>query len=309
MDWQADTGTNLWVFPRGSSRDDGLGGKLSWTSKFGSVVSGAYDLMSVDGINEAGLAAHQLFLPESNYGERDGTRPALSVAVWMQYILDNFDTVDAAVAWMRESQLQIVAQADPLSGTAVTLHLALEDASGDSAIIEYLDGFPQIHHDRAYTVMTNSPPFPEQLKLLSKIEGFGGDQPLPGGTPAQERFARASFYLSRLPAPTTQTEAVASLLSVIRNASQPFRTPDPNAPHASQTRWRTLTDVTAGVYIFESTTRPNIVWVRLDGLDFSEGAPTLTLPLATDTGLEGGLVGDVTGDFVVAAPMQFLSAV
>jgi penicillin V acylase-like amidase (Ntn superfamily) len=59
--------------------------------------------------------------------------------------------------WMQDSQLRIGAQDDPLSGRAVTLHLALDDASGDSAIVEYLDGTPRIWHDPSYAVMTNSP--------------------------------------------------------------------------------------------------------------------------------------------------------
>ena len=31
-------------------------------------------------------------------------------------------------------------------GTRATVHLALEDAAGDSAIIEHLDGKPVVHH-------------------------------------------------------------------------------------------------------------------------------------------------------------------
>ncbi len=308
MDWAEDTDTNLWAFPRGMRRDDGIDGALAWSSRYGSVAAGAYDLMTVDGLNEAGLAAHQLFLPESNYGELDGSRPALSVAVWMQYVLDNFATVAAAVAWIDEVQLAIAAQSDPKSGRAVTLHLALEDRSGDSAIVEYLDGAPRIHHDRHYTVMTNSPPFEQQLQLLARYEGLGGDAPLPGGTAADERFARAAYYLSRLPAPTSRTEAVASLLSIVRNASQPFREPDPDKAFSSQTQWRTVTDLSDGTYVFESAHRPNIVWVTIDALDLSEGAPVRRLDLAADRGLEGGLAGDVSAAFADAEPLRFLPA-
>jgi penicillin V acylase-like amidase (Ntn superfamily) len=59
MDWVEDTKSNLWIFPRGISRD-GLAGKnsLKWTSKFGSVITAAYDVSSTDGINEKGLAGH-----------------------------------------------------------------------------------------------------------------------------------------------------------------------------------------------------------------------------------------------------------
>jgi len=299
---------DLWAFPRGMSRDDGIDGTLSWTSNYGSVVATAHDLMSVDGLNDAGLAAHQLFLPESQYGIADPSDTALSVAVWMQYILDQFDTVAAAVEWMRSSDLKIVAQNDPSTGLGATLHLALEDTTGDSAIIEYLDGSATIHHGPAYTVMTNSPPFAQQLELLSQIEGFGGERPLPGGTDADQRFARAAHYLTRLPAPKSQTEAVASLLSVMRNASQPFRLPDPDKPFASQTIWRTIIDLTAGAFVFEATTRPNVIWVNLAELDLSEGAPAQRLDLSADNGLEGGLVGNVSNQFVASEPMAFLRA-
>ncbi|WP_328865389.1 linear amide C-N hydrolase [Streptomyces sp. NBC_00304] len=308
MDWMEEMATNLWAFPRGMAREDGLDGTLTWASAYGSVVAAAHDLMTVDGVNEAGLAAHQLFLPESDYGERDESRPALSVAVWMQYVLDNFATVSDAVAWIESSQLQVVAQTDPSSGKPVTLHMALDDRTGDSAVVEYLDGTPRVHHDRAYTVVTNSPPFEEQLARLRTVEGLGGAEPLPGGTDPSDRFARAAYYLSRLPQPGSTTEAVASLLSVMRNAAQPFRVADPDKPYASQTIWRTLVDLTNGIYVYESTSRPNIVWVRMSGLDLSEGAPALKLDLAGDTGLEGGLVGDVTGSFTQAPAMSFLPA-
>lgn len=308
MDWMEDTETNLWAFPRGMDRSDGLDGKLTWTSKQASLVASAHDLMTVDGFNEAGLAAHQLFLPESDYGEPDAHRPILSVAVWMQYVLDNFATVADAVAWIEREQLAIAPQSDPVSGHDVTLHMALDDAAGDSAIIEYLHGTPGIHHDRSYTVMTNSPPFDEQLRRLSRIAGLGGSEPLPGGTDADQRFARAAYYLERLPAPHDSTEAVASLLSVMRNAAQPFRVPDPDKPYASQTQWRTVADLTNRGYVFESAHRPNIVWARLSGLELSEGGPARKLDLVADTGLEGGLVGDVTDRFVEAPPMQFLPA-
>lgn len=308
MDYEVDLRTNLWAFPRGLTHDNGVDDSLSWTSSYGSVVAAAYDLASTDGINEAGLGGHLLWLSESDYGERDPERPALSASAWVQYMLDNFSTVADAVDWMRRSRVQIRTSGDPVTGATVTVHLALDDRSGDSAIIEYTDGEPHIWHDRSYTVMTNSPPFAEQLERLREIEGFGGDRPLPGGTDADQRFARAAYYLDRLPAPTDRTRAVAELLSVMRNASQPFREPDPDHPNASTTQWRTITDHVDGVYVFEDTSRPNIVWARLDGLDLSEGAPVRKLDLVADTGLEGGLVGEVSPHFEVSEPMEFLRA-
>ena len=59
--------------------------------------------------------------------------------------------------------------------------------------------------------------------------------------------------------------------------------------------------------MFESTTRPNIVWADLDRLNLSEGAPQLKLELTSKLALEGGIAGDVAGDFEDHGPMTFLS--
>ncbi|KAA8960870.1 linear amide C-N hydrolase [Mycobacterium sp.] len=308
MDYHRDTATNLWTLPRGIQRSDGVGGSLSWTARYGSLVAAAYDLMSVDGLNESGLSGHILWLAESDYGTRDPSRPALSVAVWLQYFLDNFATVAEAVAWITDTGVQVVPLADPGTGEIPAVHLALDDATGDSAIVEYLDGTPTVWHDRSYRVMTNSPPYHDQLELLARIEGFGGDQPLPGSTLASDRFARASYYLSRLPKPDNPVAAIAGMLSVIRNAAQPFRIPDPGKPDASQTIWQTVADLTNKRYVFSSTTRPNIVWADLAGLEFDPAAPARKLDLTADTALEGGLVGDVTTRFVASPPLRFITA-
>src|SRR5699024_10515848 len=46
MDFAHDLLTNLWKMPRGVRRDDGVTGKLSWESKYGSVIAAGYDIAS-----------------------------------------------------------------------------------------------------------------------------------------------------------------------------------------------------------------------------------------------------------------------
>ncbi|MFI6152507.1 linear amide C-N hydrolase [Kitasatospora sp. NPDC051170] len=327
MDWKQSLGTNLWVLPRGVDRI-GIGAEdpnpLTWTARYGSLVAAAYDSATTDGINEAGLAVHVLWLAESDFGERDPALPAVSVASWAQLFLDRFASVAEALAHLAEHPFQVRPQYDAHSDTVSTVHLALDDAAGDSAIIEFLDGEPRVHHGRQYTVMTNSPPFDEQLELLRQYQGFGGDQPLPGTTAAADRFARAAYYLEHLPPTDGSTaRAYAALLSVMRNAAQPFGTPDPQRPNISSTIWRTLSDLTNRVYVFESSFSPNIVWVRLDRLDFTRAA-RLDLSAAdpASVGAGGGagggggagadglsdLVGDVSGRFEAAEVFEAMSA-
>lgn len=307
MDFHKDLLTNLWKQPRGVQRDDGVTGALRWTSKYGSVIATAFDIISVDGINEAGLAGHVLWLAESTFGTPDAGRTQLSQAIWLQYFLDNFATVADAVAWIAQTDVQVVQMADPTGGKPPAIHLALDDASGDSAIIEYIEGKATVYHDRAYRVMTNSPTFDKQLELVKAFTGLGGSEPLPGSTEAADRFARATYYAGRLPAPAGQVEAIASMFSVIRNAAQPFRIPDPGKPEASQTIWQVVLDLTNKRYVYESTTRPNIVWVDLADLDFSEGSPQLKLDLIGELAVQGGIAGNVSNRFEDKGPMTFLS--
>jgi penicillin V acylase-like amidase (Ntn superfamily) len=252
-------------------------------------------------MNDAGLGAHMLWLAESDYAERDPARPALAPSIWMQYFLDNFATVADSVRFLEHTPVQLVAQVDPVSGEDITVHLVLDDSSGDSATVEYVDGQLRIHHGRSFNVVTNSPPFDEQLENLSRFDGLGDDALLPGSGEADDRFVRASYYLRWLPEPSSNREAVAELLSVTRNASQPFGTTAADRPNIAATIWRTVSDLTSGVYFFESASDPNIVWIQIADLDLSAGAPTLKLDLngASD------LVGDVTARFAPAEPFAF----
>ncbi len=53
MDWKEDSRSNIWIFPRGMQRSGEISkNPLRWTSKYGSVVTAAYDICSTDGMNE-----------------------------------------------------------------------------------------------------------------------------------------------------------------------------------------------------------------------------------------------------------------
>ncbi|ATM71557.1 linear amide C-N hydrolase [Klebsiella pneumoniae] len=179
--------------------------------------------------------------------------------------------------------------------------------NGDSCIIEYSGGQAVVYHSPEYRVMTNSPTYDKQLAQVRTFSGLGGEQPLPGSTLASDRFARASYYVSRLNQPATQIEAIAAMFSVMRNAAQPFRVPDPGKPEASQTLWQVVMDLTHRRYVFESTTRPNIVWVNFDELDFSTTSPQAKLNLVDDLTLENGIAGNVSRHFKQGETLTLLT--
>ncbi|WP_116131804.1 linear amide C-N hydrolase [Tropicimonas sp. IMCC34043] len=306
MDWTARMGTKLMAMPRGIERD-GLTdvNPLQWTSKYGSVVSAVWDCATADGLNDAGLNVNLLYLAESKYGERDPSRPGLSVALWVQYFLDTCATVAEAVEAAKSFQIQPIELIHKGEKADAPVHLSFSDPSGDSAIVEVLDGETQIHHGPQYNVMTNSPPFDEQLVLLKQYEGLGGKKPIPGTMEAEDRFARGAFYLTKLPDdPGSYQAAVAGVLSVIRNMATPFGANDPVRPNISATIWRSISDCTNKRYYFEFCDMPNVVWVDLANLNLDAGAPTLIFDLAAD--LEAS--GEVSGKFKPTDPLVFQKA-
>lgn len=292
MDWKTPWPVDLWLSPRGSARDGRAGeNSLTWSAVHGALAAAGH--ATVDGMNEAGLAAHMLWLTEADYGVRDTRVPGLSVALWAQFYLDRFATVAEAVEWTRTQPMQIVGLS--FEGLQATGHLALEDKTGDSAIIEYIGGVPRIYHDRTYTVLTNSPPFDQQLAALKRYRGFGGELPLPGTTQAADRYVRAAYYRNHLPQPVDRQAAVAGVISVARNVAQPFGEVDPDQPNISPTRWRTVCDLTNGAYYFESTSNPTLVVARLSELDFAGGVRKVDLTNRPER------MGDVTDAFEPAA--------
>jgi penicillin V acylase-like amidase (Ntn superfamily) len=305
MDWNADIGTNLWIFPKGMERSGEAGrNSLRWTSKYGSVIASGFDVATTDGLNEAGLCANLLWLAESQYPAFDRSKPGLSVAAWAQYVLDNFATVQEAVNALRGEPFTIVTDTVPGETRLAMLHLSMSDATGDSAIVEYIDGKQVIHHGRKYQVMTNSPIFDEQLALNEYWKQIGGTVMLPGTNRAGDRFTRALFYVNAIPKDENPVIALASVFSVIRNVSVPFGITTPNEPNISSTRWRTVADQKRTLYFFESALTPSTFWVDLKQVDFSsQTGKVKKLDLGKDQ--RNVFSGNTVKDFKEAEPFKF----
>jgi choloylglycine hydrolase len=299
MDWPESTEPKLTVFPRGTKHDGGLVGQgperavkenpAKWTAKYGSIVTTIYGLGAVDGVNEKGLGIHLLYLNDTDFGPRDAKKPGLHAGLWGQYVLDNAASVEEALKVLEKVQIVPV----EARGHKANVHLAMEDASGDSAIVEYIDGKPLIHHGRQYTIMTNDPKYDDQLALLKKQDFSkpSSTMPLPGNVNPEDRFQRATYYSAMLPEPKNDREAVAGVLAIARNVSVPF-----GAPYKGfgiyNTEYRTAIDLGKRWYFFELSNAPSLVWADLTKFNLKSGAPVMMLDPDSIS-----LAGDVTGKF------------
>ncbi len=181
-----------------------------------------------------------------------------------------------------------------LDGIKATLHLAIEDSTGDSAIVEYIDGEPVVHHGCEYRVMTNDPAYDEQLANLARYDFTNATRqtPLPGNVDPRDRFVRASYYLQMLPEPESEREAIASILAIARNVSVPFGAPNNLPGSLYNTEYRTAIDLKNLRYCFELTTAPNVIWIDMSNFNLAPGSPVMVLD---PDDIE--LTGNVSGKF------------
>jgi penicillin V acylase-like amidase (Ntn superfamily) len=297
MDWPESTDPTIVAFPRGRERNGGRLGDavaipdnpLTWTSTYASLVTLVYGIGTADGFNEAGLAMHALYLQSTDVGARDSRRPGIQMALVGQYLLDLAGSVAEALALLDTFQSVMVTA----RGHAATLHFALEDSTGDSAIIEFAGGEPVVHHGSQFTIMTNDPTYDEQLALVAQ-QDFSNpscEMPLAGNVNAIDRFQRATYFAALLPESADARQGLAGVMAIMRNVSVPF-----GAPYADfgvyNTEYRTVIDLKDKLYLFELSTSPNVIWVDFDQLKLTDRSGPLEINPYDDS-----LVGDVTGRF------------
>lgn len=283
MDWPTTTEPVLTVLPRGMRRDGGLlaGHRIEqnnpavWTSKYGSIVTTVYGLGSVDGFNEKGVGMHMLYFVATDFGARDAAKPGVQAGLWGQYVLDNAASVIEALTLLDAIQPLMVEH----DGIKASLHLAIEDATGDSAVIEYIGGKATVFHGREHRIMTNDPSYPEHLanRATYNFDGATRQTEIPGNVDPRHRFIRADYYRQMLPEPKNEREAIAGILAIARNVSVPFGAPNNVPGSLYNTEYRTAMDLTNRQYYFELATTPSVIWAGIGQFDLSEGSSVMLL--------------------------------
>jgi choloylglycine hydrolase len=284
------TDPKLHVMPRGLSKSGAKFGNQTivtknpakWISRYGSIVVSTQNTSVFDGMNEKGLAAHSLSLPVTDYGVRDVSRQGIQMALWVPYILDNAATVAEAIALLPRIQpVQVV-----VDGFAMKLSLSIEDRSGDSAVIEYLNGQAVIYHDPQNCIMANTE-LNESRDFLASNYNFNFETstrstPLPGNGRSLDRFVRATFFRHFLGMmkPRSLMEVYAALMSVMRNTSNPIGAPGDipgqGAGRGDETDWRSLCDLTNLAYVFENPRSLTLLKTDLKRINFGVGSGVRT---------------------------------
>ncbi|KAH6681028.1 nucleophile aminohydrolase [Plectosphaerella plurivora] len=302
LDFVTPTNSTIYAFPAGLKRNGGIeDNPLQWTSKYGSATAIMFNLVFTEGLNTEGLTGSALYLGGSDYGTRDSSIPGLSVGNWLQYFLDMYATVNETVTAVcpqggQPAKFQVVPK-EVLPGIKSHVHLAFTDKSGDNVIMEYVGGKLTCWHSVEYNIMTNEPTFDQQLAIREYWAPVA-NYSLPGSPRPADRFVRLSNYAQKIPTAKDLTTAVSYTAGLVRAVSNPMFPVSLEAVSTEDTwptYWRTYIDLVDGMFFYESTTSPLLVWFSIKDFDLSTSGKIAGLYMTGEPWRE--LSGDVTTKF------------
>lgn len=298
LDWKTPIPTNVYVYPRGmKKKGNNLPGSIEWTSKYGAVYAVGYDGGVTEGMNEKGLVVNGLFCKGTIY-ENQSTmdRPPMSLAMFTAWLLDLCATTDEVVDIVKKHDFNI-SGATFDGGTVSALHWGVTDATGNSAIFEFVNGDINVYVGKELKVLTNDPDYPSMSAINKYWEAKGGTNTLPGTVSSPDRFVRASFFDKHVE-PTSDADLGASICRTIMfDVSVPFTYTVGDA-NVSMTQWRSFSNVRDLRYYFDLVTNSGFFYVDLNKCDLRPGAPVMKI----DTSKSGNYVGEANDKMFKTEP-------
>lgn len=267
LDWFSEDGLVI-VNPRQVQKSALLMSGSSparWVSRYGSVTfnSGGWELPS-GGMNEAGLVVECMWLNETQYPAPDA-RTALNSLQWVQYQLDNCQTVEEVVA----TDQKVRVETDVLR---VPQHYLVCDAAGNCATIEYLNGKTVCHRGKQLfcRVLANEPY--AAAAADAKLHPTAGDLgKKPDVNAPFTRFERAAARAAAFQSGTPR-ENLDCAFGILEEVS------------ANNTVWRLVYDVTARQIHYRTRSHPGVRTLDLKKMDFACHLPVQFFELHPSTG-------------------------
>lgn len=170
-DWMIGDGM-IFVNKRGVEKSAFVSGNETparWVSKYGNVTFNQYGRDNPSGgMNETGLVIELMWLDNTQYPKPD-SRPVVDVLEWIQYQLD----ISANIQ-------EVIKNAEAVRiSSSVKLHYLVNDKSGNSATVEFLNG---------------------------KTVAHTGEK-LPFAALTNDIYEKSAAYAKKMPSKETQTES------------------------------------------------------------------------------------------------------
>jgi len=238
---------------------------LTWVSKYGSITFNTFCRDFVDGgMNEAGLFIQEMSLVENKYPE-DAAKPRFFMMLWMQYVLDNFESVDQVVDSAREVVID-----------GWNWHFFTADAAGNTAAIEFIGGKPVLTYGQAMpvTVLCNDT-YTTEMERLQKYEGFGGNKPV---------FLKGDPRTRGAEEPVEDDRFVNAATLIKRTADSPLPPLEYGMKILEEmawegTQWSYVCDLTNKKIRFRTKDSPQLKELSFEGFDLDPRSPTRMLDI------------------------------
>lgn len=230
------------------------------------LVQGGYPLF-YDAMNEAGLCMAGLnFVGNAQYFKSVGARDEVAQYEFIPFILSRCQSVEEAVEVIRKIRLTDRQFCENLP--CAQLHWMISDAERD-IVVECTKSGMQIF-ENAFGVLTNNPPFGEQLLNVSDYMHLSASQPennffkgvdmqryslgmgaigLPGDLSSRSRFVRAAFVRNNCICGDGNTDGVNALFNILGSVRQ-VRGCNVIKDGCETTLYTSCCDASAGIYCY-----------------------------------------------------------
>ncbi len=225
-----------------------------WVSKYGSVSFVQFGReIPFAGMNETGLTVDILQLFDAQFPATD-RRTSVNAIQWLQYQLDTAKQVSEVI-----DSLQEVRPA-PLLASIEKVHYFVTDASGDVAVIEFLDGKTVVHRGTTPTqcALANS-------CWAESVDQFG-KKSVANAESSLCRYDRAVGAICDLPADINSDQRIEYAFDSLRSVAQ-----------ETLTQWSMVYEPKERRISFQTTAAPQRRWIDLDDLQFDADTPVQIL--------------------------------
>lgn len=251
-DWISDAGmicTNQkGLFKTSVKMKDG--DAITWVSKYGSITFNQYGKeFPTGGMNEKGLVVELMWAEGTKYPTSDN-RPAVGILQWLQYQLDNHETIEEVIA--SDEKMRI-------STTNVPLHYLIADANGHAATIEFYNGKLVAHSgkDLPFPVLTNNT-YDQSLKTAIKAGVNTGNKNFAIPDNSLQRFTIACSMVKEFEQTQVSTHIIDYSFSILDKVSQ-----------GDFTKWSIVYDLKNKKIFFRTANYRDIKSVDFSSFDFS----------------------------------------
>ena len=261
---------------------------MQWISRYGSIIfTQAGRELPIGGMNETGLAIELMWLDDTTYPPPD-SRSTVYELQWIQYQLDTASSVKEVLA--SDNVLRIDRNSNSL------IHFIIVDSTGNSAIIEFIDGKMIVHaqSEMQVPVLTNNT-YQKSLEFLKEHQGFGGEKTPLESFASLDRFVRISTLLQEfsLSTDSANIDSAFRILSSVANFGETNEEASfENMELLTRTKWNIVYDISNKEIHFLTGNHQKIRTIRLNAFDFGGDTDVQVLDI------QAQLVGDVSHHFI-----------